>query len=115
MTNPMKGQVNLDLGDKTYKARLTIDAIMQIEESVGCGIIKLAQRMADGDIKMVDIVFTLLPALRGGGNDFTDKEVKEIVGDIGIVASAKAVAELLTFTLTNGSNELGEEEAKKKE
>ena len=56
----MKGQIKLKLGDKEYNARLTIDAIMQIEDAVGCGIIKLATKMADADIKMTDVVTVLL-------------------------------------------------------
>ena len=47
-TNPLKGQVKLKL-DKEYNARLTIDAIMQIETALDMGIIKLAQSMAEGD------------------------------------------------------------------
>lgn len=115
MANPLKGQIELTLGEKSYKARLTVDSIMQIEDAVGCGIIKLAQNMAEGDIRMSDIINVLLPALRGGGNNIQDKDVKEIVGDIGIVESAKAVAQLLTKSLTTDSGEAGEEEVKKKE
>ena len=36
MTNPLKGEIQLNLGGTDYKARLTMDAIMQIEGAVGC-------------------------------------------------------------------------------
>ncbi len=113
MTNPLKGQINLDLGDKSYKARLTVDAIIQIEDSTGCGIIKLAQNMSEADIKMKDLISVLTPALRGGGNDLQENDVKKLVGEVGIVDSAKAVAQLLTSTLTSNSSEAGEENQKK--
>ena len=117
MANPLKAQVDIKLGDTDYKARLTIDAIIQIEEKVGCGIIKLATRMGDADIRMVDLLSVLTPALRGGGNNIQEKEVKKIISEIGIVATAQAVAELLTASLQPPKEEGDEEEEaqKKKE
>lgn len=113
MTNPLKAQINLDLGGKSYKARLTIDSIIQIEQSTGCGIIKLAQKMSEADIRMMDLISVLTPALRGGGNDLQENDVKKIVSEVGIIDSAKAVAQLLTSSLTADSNEAGEDNPKK--
>ena len=105
MTNPLKGEINLTLGDQEYKTRLTVDSLMQIETATGMGIIKLAQRMSDGDIRVQDIIQVLLYALRGGGNDFDIKKVGSIVGDVGIVGSTQAVAKLLTATLIDSDEE----------
>ena len=99
MANPMKSAVEIQLGNKSYKARLTVDSIIQIENDVGCGIIKLATKMSEADIRMIDIISVLTPALRGGGKNIQADDVKKIVGDVGIVASATAVAELLTQSL----------------
>ena len=115
MTNPMRGQVQLDIGKETYKARLTIDAILQIEETCGKGIMKLATCMSEGDISMKDIIYILTPALRGGGMDINENAVKKIVADVGIVECTRAVATLLTATLTTESDEAGEDSTEKKE
>ncbi len=115
MANPMKGQIDLTLGTDTYKARLSVDSIMQIEAACGCGIIKLANKMAEGDIRMSDVIYVLTPALRGGGKDIQENDIKKIVADIGLVNATKAVAELLTQSLTTDSGEEGEAEGKKKE
>jgi len=101
MTNKLKGEVEINLSGKDYKCRLTIDAIMGIEQACGCGILKLAQKMANADILISDIINILLPALRGGGNDFQRKDVMKIVQNAGIVASTTAVATLLTETLSD--------------
>jgi hypothetical protein len=98
MANPLRNQIQVKL-DKNYKARLTIDAIMQIEDAVGCGIIKLAQNMAEGDIRMTHLINVLTPALRGGGNDLQENDVKKIVQKVGIVSSTNVVAEILMKTL----------------
>ena len=105
MTNPLKGQVEVQLGSETYKARLTIDAIVQIEEKVGCGIIKLAQKMSEADIRMFDIISVLTPALRGGGNDITEKDVKKIITNVGIVEATTAVANLIAASLSDSGEE----------
>ena len=108
----MKGQISLKLGDKDYKARLTIDSIMQIEDAVGCGIIKLATKMADADIRMSDVVTVLLHALRGGGKDYQDSDIKKIVQKIGLVESTTAVANLIAQSLASDDEQ--EKEGKKK-
>ncbi len=105
MANPLKGEIKLSLNKKEYKARLTIDALMQIEDALGQGIIKLAQRMSEGDVRIRDLVTVLLPALRGGGNDLQQTEVNKIVQDAGIVESTKVVATLLATTLSDDSGE----------
>ena len=112
MANPLKAQVDINLGGTDYTARLTIDSIIKIEEKVGCGILKLATRMGEADIRMVDLISVLTPALRGGGNDISEKDVKKIVSDSGIINTTKVVAELLAQSL---QVEDQEEDAKKKE
>jgi hypothetical protein len=102
MTNPLKGEIEIELGGQTYKARLTIDAIVSIEQAVGCGIIKLATKMSEGDISVGDMMAVLLPALRGGGNDLQAKDVQKLIQDSGIVSTTQVVASLLTSVLTTG-------------
>tara|TARA_A200000159_G_scaffold145246_1_gene150716 strand:- start:174 stop:536 length:363 start_codon:yes stop_codon:yes gene_type:complete len=100
MTNPLKGEIQLNIGGTEYKARLTVDAIMSIETQVGCGILKLAQRMSEGDIRVSDIIAVLTPALRGGGKNVQAKDVGNIVAEAGIVECTTAIANLLTMAIS---------------
>jgi len=109
MANPLKGEVTVQLAGKDYKCRLTIDAIIQIEEECNCGIIKLATKMGEADIRMSEIINVLLPAIRGGGNDINRKDVMKIVQDAGIIKATTAVANLLAKSLTDDSEETTEE------
>jgi hypothetical protein len=109
MTNKLKGETTLNLANKEYKARLTIDAIIQIEDACDCGIIKLATKMGEADIRMSEVIHVLLPALRGGGNDFQRKDVVKIVQDAGIVKATAAVANLIAQSLTDDSEEEADE------
>jgi len=107
--NKLKGEISINLAGKDYKCRLTIDAIMQIEDSCNCGIIKLATRMSEGDIRLTEIINVLTPAIRGGGNDLQRKDIIAIVQDAGIVKATGAVANLLASSLTDDSEEAADE------
>ena len=103
--NKHKGEVRVVLGGKEYKARLTVNSIIAIEDAVDMGIIKLAQKMSEGDVRLSHVISVLTPALRGGGNDLQANDVVELVQRTGLVNSIKAVAELLTVSLSDNSEE----------
>jgi|TARA_R110000744_G_scaffold103884_1_gene199054 hypothetical protein len=107
--NKLKGELTINLAGKDYKCRLTIDAIMKVEDSCNIGIIKLAQKMSEGDIRMSEIINVLTPAIRGGGNDLQHKDVIDLVQKAGIVKATAAVANLLANTLTDDSEEEADE------
>ena len=50
MENPKRGELTITLGQKKYKARVTMDVVMRIERSMGMGIIKVAQQLSEADI-----------------------------------------------------------------
>ena len=105
MANPLKGQIKVSLAGKDYNVRLTIDSLMQIESALDKGIIKIANDMSQGDVRLRDLNAVLLPALRGGGNDLQQKDVSKIIADTGIVGVTKVVANLLAQSLTDDSDE----------
>jgi hypothetical protein len=109
MANKLKGEITVQLAGKDYKCRLTVDAIMQIEDACDCGVIKLATKMSEGDIRLNEIINVLTPALRGGGNDLQRKDVVNIVQEAGIVKATAAVANLLAKSLTDDSEEATDE------
>lgn len=106
--NKLKGETLVALAGQDYKARLTVNSIMQIESAVGMGILKLATKMGEGDIMMTHIIAVLTPALRAGGNDLQREDVMKLVQDTGIVRSTAAVGQLLTESLTDNSEEATE-------
>ena len=113
MANPLKGEIPLTLGKETYKCRLTIDALVRIEDELDKGILELATAIAEAKVRIRTLIVVLRHALRGGGNDFDDKKIGEIISSVGIVIASTEVAKLLAATLTD--NDSGEEVDKKKE
>jgi len=105
MTNPMKGEIQVSIGSETYNCRLTVDALIRIEEQLDKGILQITQNLAAADIRIADLVVILHQALRGGGKDIDEKDARLIVQNNGLVDSARAVAELLTQTLSDPNEE----------
>lgn len=87
-----------------------MDAIARIEGSLGTGIIKVLQRLTEGDLTTSDTCNVLLPIIRGGGNDVDFKEVQKIVWDAGLAQSMKTVGECLALALAGGQDEAGNAE-----
>jgi hypothetical protein len=112
MANPLKGEILLTLGKETYKCRLTIDALVRIEDELDKGILELATAIAEAKVRIRTLIVVLKHALRGGGNDFDDKKIGSIIQDVGIVVASTEVAKLLASTLTDHDSD--EEVDKKK-
>ena len=113
--NKHKGEVKLKLAGKDYKARLTVNSIMMIEDAVDMGIIKLATKMAEGEVRLSHVIAVLTPALRGGGNDLQTPDVVKLVEKTGLVLSIKAVADLLAISLSDNSEEKDSKEGKQEQ
>jgi len=114
MTNPLKGEIEINLGGETYKCRLTIDSLVKIEEELDKGILELASDISEAKVRLKTLLVVLRYALRGGGNDYDDKKIKEIISTTGIIGTSAVVAQLIAQSLTD-PNELGEGGSTKKQ
>jgi len=109
MTNPLKGEIEIELSGQTYKCRLTIDSLVKIEDELDKGILELATDIGQAKIRMRTLITVLRYAMRGGGNDFDDKKIKQILSKAGILSSSTVVAQLLADTLNDPETEEEEE------
>ena len=105
MTNPMKGEIQIELGGETHPCRLTVDALIKIETELDTGVLALTQKIADADIRLSQLSVVLYHALRGGGQDLTHNDIKKMIAASGIVACSAAVAQLLVATLSDPNSE----------
>ena len=101
MTNPLKGEIEIELGGQTYKCRLTIDSLVKIEDELDKGILELASDISQAKVRMRTLIAVLRYALRGGGNDFDDKKIKQILTGSGIINASAIVAQLLADSLSD--------------
>ena len=115
MTNPFRGELQLKLGSKTYKSRMTVDGCMQAEAACGCSLVKIATKLSEGDLTVLDITNVLTPALKGGGNDVDHTKVAKMVYEAGLADGMRVCGEVLANVLTAGeaSDDDSEEDSEK--
>lgn len=111
MSNPKRGELEIALGEKKYKAKVTLDVVIRIEQSCGKGIVKIAQALSEGDITTSQMVAILTPVIRAGGNDINEKEVGQSLWGAGLADGMKAIGEVLATILSSGGDEGNEEQA----
>lgn len=97
--NKLRAEKILLFNDKEYKAKMSLDTIIRIENSIGCSILKLGNKLAQADITMTEIISIITLSLRAGGNDLKDSDVKLLVSDIGLIEAIKMAGELVTLAL----------------
>ena len=97
--NKLKAEKILKFNDNEYKARMSLDTIIRIEQALSCSILKLGNKLAQADITITEIISVITLALRAGGNNLQDKEVKVLVVDIGLLEAIKMAGELVTLAL----------------
>ena len=98
--NPRRGEISIKLGEKTFKGKVTLDAMMRIENSMQLGIVKIAQRLSDGDITLSEIGTILTPVIRGGANDISEQDVMKLVWQSGMMEGMKIVGEIISMALS---------------
>lgn len=103
--NPLKGEILIKLADKEYKARLTVDSIIRIEDELDEGILQVAQKISVADVRIKTLQIILKYALRGGGNDLQAQDINRIIANTGIVPIAAEVTKMLVAVLQDDSNE----------
>lgn len=111
MTNPKRGELEIVLGQKKYKGKVTLDVVMRIEQSCGKGIVKVANALSEGELTTTQMMAILTPVIRAGGNDINEKEVGESLWGGGVVSGMKAVGEIIALILSSGGDEGNEEQA----
>ncbi len=114
MVNPQRGELQVKLGKELLKARLTIDALIRIENANGCSVVQTAQKLSEGKSTITEIVNVIQPALKGAGNNYNSKDVSKMVWEAGLIEGMKVAGEILTVALTSGQENVGNEQAEEK-
>ena len=99
MANLHRGEIEAELGGKTYTLCLTLGALAEIECAYGGeDLIAIAERFEKGRIGASDAIRVLGAGLRGAGNAVTNDEVAAMTVAGGATGYLAIVARLLTAT-----------------
>ena len=107
MANKERGEVAFEAGDKTYTLRFSIDAMCQMEEATGKGVVAITQEFADpGKIRMATARAALWAALHEAHPELTLKDAGELIpagGGLQVVLQKVSEAILLAFPKAEGN------------
>jgi hypothetical protein len=104
MANRHRGEVDAELGGRTYRLCLTLGALAELESRFEAGdLAGLLERLGSGRLAARDMIRILGAGLRGGGNEIADEEVARFAVAGGASGYARIVGELLAATFGDPS------------
>jgi len=96
MANPIKGEVDFPVGDKTYRLRLSINEVIEVEDILGLGIIQIANMFNDVNALRASTVRAVLwGALREHHPEIDLLAAGDIMGEARLLPTIQHVAEAL--------------------
>lgn len=103
MANPHRGEVAVTLGDREYVMRPTFEAMAQIEEELGAGLVAIASRLHSGQYGARDVAAVLIAGIKAERGRMRRDTVQNAIVAQGVLAFAVPVATFLGNCLTGGA------------
>lgn len=100
MVKPLRGEIEAELAGKTYKLRIGIGELEEIENETGLGILSVLQSLGS-DAKISHLSAILGQAIKNGPASIGKTRAREIVEEAGLGPSIIACAQILTAVLTD--------------
>lgn len=92
MANPLRGEVELQTPDKTYIMRMSINAIVSIEDHFDKGINQVSDMLADPQsMRIGHLRSIIMHTLREHHPEVDEVMAGEIIGQAGFEATAEAI------------------------
>lgn len=99
MANRHRGEIDAELGGKTYRLCLTLGAVAELEDAYGGDdLLALARRFEQGRIGARDAIRIIGAGLRGAGHAVSDREVAAMTAEAGAAGHLRIVVNLLAAT-----------------
>ena len=99
MANPRRGEIEAELGGRTFILCLTLGALAELESRFGeKDLVGLAARIESGRLSARDLLAIIGCGLRGGGNVLSDDEAASLTAHGGLPGYVAIAAHLLAAT-----------------
>ena len=100
MANKHRGEVEIELGGKTYAMRPTFQSLCEIEAGTGLGIVALVKRWGGSNFGISDAAVIVTAGMKASGEEGASlQKVGEMIFDAGLANVAAAVSEFLQTAL----------------
>ena len=99
MANAHRGEIEAELGGRTWRLCLTLGALAELESAYGGeDLLALAQRFEQGRIGALDAIRLIGAGLRGAGHEVSDREIAMMSVEGGAAGYLRIVVGLLKAT-----------------
>jgi len=105
VVNYLRGEIAIKLGEETFNCRLNFDSLVRIETALDTPILKLLGKITEGDMRVTEMSYVIYTAIKGGGKDVSEKDINNLIWNVGFVDSIKACGEILGHALSTGEEE----------
>ena len=103
--NPHRGEVEIELDGKRFVMRPTFQAIAEIEQQTGTGLIALLHRMTDGGLRVSDLAVIVAAGLRAAGEPASRDKVGSLLLQDGLEKTLAPASQFLMNAVTGGKAE----------
>jgi hypothetical protein len=105
MANLHRGEIDAELGEKTYTLCLTLGALAELEAAFGVDdLTALAACFENGALSARDLLRIIACGMRGGGNTMSNEEVASLTVSEGLHGYASIAARLLAATFGDAAS-----------
>lgn len=105
MANRHRGEISATLDGREWQLCLTLGALAELENRMGVDdIAGLAHHFGSGKLSSRDVIAIITFALKGGGHDVEEEEVRQMHCPGGIAGFARIVSQLLEATFGQGDS-----------
>jgi hypothetical protein len=102
MANRHRGEIEAELGGRTFRLVLTLGALAELESAFDADdMTALVERFGRGRMSARDAIRILGAGLRAAGNDMSDEEIAALTAEGGAAGYVRVVSDLLTATFGN--------------
>lgn len=106
LPNRRRGEILMHIDGTPKIMCLTLGALAELEDAFNVeNLSELGVYFSNGKFSADDLVHIIGAGLRGGGNLYTDEDVRCLSIEGGAVGLAQIAAELLKITFSSGQNE----------
>jgi len=96
MANPNRGEVDLIAGDQTYTMRMSINAIVNLENHFDLGINEIAELLsAPKGMRIGNLRTIVFHTLKEHHPDLTEEGTGDVIGKAGFDATAAAIQQAM--------------------
>ncbi len=100
MANKSRGEVDLKIGNEMITLRPTYQAQQHIEDALDERMLPLANRIANGDLGMKDVVVIVRCSIVKNGREWTDDEIGDVVAQAGLENVVLSIIEFVQNAVT---------------